>query len=218
MERSQPPHRGPAALPNAIPPSCCGCLYRPVRSAGRGVDRHFCGQRQILHLVCRRIKQHYPALVYYGRWLREAARCLVSGAPIPTWDMSIGYGNDIVTTLSYYVMGDPLNLLAAFVPSQYGEQLLEFLMLLRVYLAGLAFMPFSLHHKNSRFGTLLGAVAYAFSAWTLQTALTEPFFIIRCTASRWCFWGRTISLRAAGPFCTSRPSRWRRCRTSCSFT
>lgn len=124
------------------------------------------------------IKQHYPALVYYGRWLREAARCLVSGAPIPTWDMSIGYGNDIVTTLSYYVMGDPLNLLAAFVPSQYGEQLLEFLMLLRVYLAGLAFMPFSLHHKNSRFGTLLGAVAYAFSAWTLQTALTEPFFII----------------------------------------
>ena len=124
------------------------------------------------------IKQHYPALVYYGRWLREAARCLISGAAIPTWDMSIGYGADVVSTLSYYVMGDPLNLLAAFVPSQYGEQLLEFLMLLRVYLAGLAFLPFSLHHKNSRFGTLLGAVAYAFCAWTVQTALTEPFFIV----------------------------------------
>lgn len=124
------------------------------------------------------IKQHYPALVYYGRWLREAARCLLTGMPIPTWDMSIGYGSDIVTTLSYYVMGDPLNLLAAFVPSQYGEQLLESLMLLRIYLAGLAFLPFSLHHKNSRFGTLLGAVAYAFCAWTVQTALTEPLFII----------------------------------------
>ena len=124
------------------------------------------------------IKQHYPALVYYGRWLREAARCLISGAAIPTWDMSIGYGANVVSTLSYYVMGDPLNLLAAFVPSQYGEQLLEFLMLLRVYLAGLAFLPFSLHHKNSRFGTLLGAVAFSFSDWTLQNTINEPFFII----------------------------------------
>ena len=124
------------------------------------------------------IKQHYPALVYYGRWLREAARCLLTGTAIPTWDMSIGYGADVVGTLSYYVMGDPLNLLAALVPSQYGEQLLEGLMLLRVYLAGLAFLPFSLRHGNSRFGTLLGAVAYAFCAWSIQTALTEPLFII----------------------------------------
>ena len=92
--------------------------------------------------------------------------------------MSICYGADVVTTLSYYVMGDPLNLIAAFVPSQYGEQLLEGLMILRIYLAGLAFMPFSRHHGNSRFGTLLGAVAYAFCAWTIQTALTEPLFII----------------------------------------
>ena len=124
------------------------------------------------------VKQHYPALVYYGRWLREAARCLLTGAAIPTWDMSIGLGADVVGTLSYYVIGDPLNLLAALVPSQYGEQLLEGLMLLRIYLAGLAFLPFSLHHGNSRFGTLLGAVAYAFCAWSLQTALTEPLFII----------------------------------------
>ena len=56
------------------------------------------------------IKQHFPALVYYGRWLRQA---------VPTWDLSIGYGADILTTLSYYVIGDPLNLLAAVVPSQH---------------------------------------------------------------------------------------------------
>lgn len=124
------------------------------------------------------VKQHYPALVYYGRWLRQAARCLLTGAAIPTWDMSIGLGADVVGTLSYYVMGDPLNLLSALVPSQYGEQLLEVLILLRIYLAGLAFLPFSLHHGNSRFGTLLGAVSYAFCAWAIQTALIEPLFLI----------------------------------------
>lgn len=124
------------------------------------------------------IKQHFPALVYYGRWLRQAARCLLTGQAVPTWDLSIGYGADILTTLSYYVIGDPLNLLAALVPSQHIELLLEFLMLFRGWLAGLAFMAYSLYHRNSRFGTLLGMVAYTFCGWFVQTALTEPFFII----------------------------------------
>lgn len=64
------------------------------------------------------LKQHYPFLVYYGRWLRQAVRCVLTGAAMPTWDFSIGYGADIITTLSYYGLGDPLDLLAAFVPGR----------------------------------------------------------------------------------------------------
>lgn len=82
------------------------------------------------------LKQHYPFLVYYGRWLRQAARCVLTGAAVPTWDFSIGYGADIITTLSYYGLGDPLDLLAAFVPGRWTEQLLEGLIVLRLYLAG----------------------------------------------------------------------------------
>ena len=81
------------------------------------------------------LKQHYPFLVYYGRWLRQAARCVLTGAAVPTWDFSIGYGADIITTLSYYGLGDPLDLLAAFVPGRWTEQLLEGLIVLRLYLA-----------------------------------------------------------------------------------
>ena len=51
------------------------------------------------------LKQHYPFLVYYGRWLRQAVRCVLTGAAMPTWDFSIGYGADIITTLSYYGLG-----------------------------------------------------------------------------------------------------------------
>ena len=40
------------------------------------------------------LKQHYPFLVYYGRWLRQAARCVLTGAAVPTWGFSIGYGAD----------------------------------------------------------------------------------------------------------------------------
>lgn len=124
------------------------------------------------------LKQHYPFLVYYGRWLRQAARCVLTGAAMPTWDFSIGYGADIITTLSYYGLGDPLDLLAAFVPGRWTEQLLEGLIVLRLYLAGLAFMAFSRRHGNSRFGTLLGALAYVFSAWPIQAGLIEPVFLV----------------------------------------
>ena len=124
------------------------------------------------------LKQHYPFLVYYGRWLRQAARCVLTGAAVPTWGFSIGYGADIITTLSYYGLGDPLDLLAAFVPGRWTEQLLEGLIVLRLYLAGLAFMAFSRRHGNSRFGTLLGALAYVFSAWPIQAGLIEPVFLV----------------------------------------
>ena len=35
---------------------------------------------------------------------------------IPIFDFNIGFGDDIVNTLSYYVMGDPFALLSVFVP------------------------------------------------------------------------------------------------------
>lgn len=121
-------------------------------------------------------KQHYIALMYYGRWLRGAAKALLTGAAIPTFDFCIGYGADIVSTLSYYCIGDPLALLSALVPSQYTEQLLLFIIILRLYLARLAFMAYSRYHGNGRFGTLLGALAYAFCAWGVHLAGVQPNF------------------------------------------
>ena len=43
------------------------------------------------------------------------------------WDMNIGYGSDILTTLHYYVIGDPLTLLSVFVPADKTEVLYEVL-------------------------------------------------------------------------------------------
>lgn len=63
-------------------------------------------------------------------------------------------------------------------PGRWTEQLLEGLIVLRLYLAGLAFMAFSRRHGNSRFGTLLGALAYVFSAWPIQAGLIEPVFLV----------------------------------------
>ena len=69
------------------------------------------------------ISQHYTALAYYGRYLRRIFGTLVTQhkLSIPMWDMSIGYGADIITTLNYYVLGDPFALLAILCPIEQTE-------------------------------------------------------------------------------------------------
>ena len=67
------------------------------------------------------IAQHYVGFVYYGVYLRKIIKSLLAGSlVIPQFDLSIGMGNDIFTSLHYYGIGDPLNLVSALVPSKYA--------------------------------------------------------------------------------------------------
>lgn len=68
----------------------------------------------------------------------------------------MGYGADILTTLHYYTIGDPLNLLSALVLPQYTEYLYNFLILLRMYLAGAAFSAYCLYRGRTHAAALLG--------------------------------------------------------------
>lgn len=60
------------------------------------------------------LRQHYIALLYFGRWGRAVLSNLWAchGLVVPMWDFTIGYGADVLTTFNYYVIGDPLNLLS----------------------------------------------------------------------------------------------------------
>ena len=124
--------------------------------------------------------QHYTALVYYGRFLRSIVKSVLINHEfvIPEWEFALGEGGDIVNTLHYYVIGEPLNLLSVFVPSGYTYFLYSFLMIFRIYLAGLSFslLCFGTEIKNY-FAVLAGAVAYSFSGWALLCVCLHPFFI-----------------------------------------
>lgn len=126
------------------------------------------------------VTQHFNALVYYRSWLREILRTLFveHRLEIPLWDLKIGYGSDILTTLHYYAYGDPLNLLSVFVPkTEWMDEFYTLLILLRVYLAGLAFSYFCFQRGEKRFPVLLGALLYAFSFWTIYAAVRHPYFM-----------------------------------------
>ena len=125
------------------------------------------------------LTQHYNALVYIGNWGRSILRTLITEhrLSIPLWDFSIGYGSDVLTTLHYYVIGDPLNLLSILTPARYAEVLYGALAVLRMYLAGLSFSCFCFQMKQGRTGVLAGSLAYAFCGYALSLAAMHPYFI-----------------------------------------
>lgn len=67
-------------------------------------------------------------------------QCFFGHFTLPMFDFSIGMGEDILTTLNFYGMGDPLTLLSVFVPKQRMEMFYDFLVAFRMYLAGLTFI------------------------------------------------------------------------------
>ena len=126
------------------------------------------------------VTQHFNALLYYRSWLREILRTVFveHRLEIPLWDLKIGYGSDILTTLHYYAYGDPLNLLSVFVPKEaWMDEFYSFLILLRIYLAGLSFSFFCFQRQEKKMAVLMGALLYAFSFWTIFAAVRHPYFM-----------------------------------------
>lgn len=123
--------------------------------------------------------QHFNFLAYYGEWLRNILKNIfvLHTFSIPEYDLSIGLGGDIATTLNYYVLGDPLNLLAVFVPARFTEFLYTILIIIRLYLSGIAFYLYCRYHGYESDRILPGTLIYTFSFYSLACAILHPFFI-----------------------------------------
>lgn len=124
--------------------------------------------------------QHFKALVYYSQWLRAGARSLLVEHRLhfPTWDFALGQGADVLTTLHYYAIGDPLNLLSALVPTRWMVHFYDIMILLRIYLSGLFFSLYCFQMKKQNgMAVLAGALSYAFCDFVLFAGVQHPYFI-----------------------------------------
>lgn len=122
--------------------------------------------------------QHYNSLVYYSSYLKGIVRTLFTEHrfEIPMLDMSVGLGSDILTTFHYYCIGDLLYLLAAFVPETKIEYFHSFLIIFRMYLAGLSFSAFAFEHGKRDKAVMAGALLYAFSGYMLIPGIRHIMF------------------------------------------
>lgn len=130
--------------------------------------------------------QHYTALCYYAKYLREIVKTLLfeHKLVIPEWSFSIGYGSDILTTLHYYVIGDPFNILSVLVPLRFMPYYYSFMILFRLYCAGAAFSAYGLktmhwrQQKTDRhYAVLAGALVYVFGLYGMTAGISHPYFI-----------------------------------------
>ena len=139
-------------------------------------------------------RQHLRALAYYGKWLRGNLWHLLHDHSLTTqaWSFGLGYGSDVLTTLHYYCIGEPLTALTVFVPERFTKYYFEFLILLRPYLAGLSFSAYAeymigrkqIHGAGSctttssgSFPILCGSLCYVFSGTVLYLGMLHPFFV-----------------------------------------
>ena len=124
--------------------------------------------------------QHVIALSYYGQWLRQIVRSIFieHTFTFPMWNFTIGYGGDVLTTFNYYVIGDPLNLLSVAVPTRFTEFLYAFLILVRMYLAGVFFMYYTRERGVRGNGRVIGAIIYVFCVYAIHSGVRHPFFIL----------------------------------------
>lgn len=124
--------------------------------------------------------QHVIALSYYGQWLRQIVRSIFieHTFTFPMWNFTIGYGGDVLTTFNYYVIGDPLNLLSVAVPTRFTEFLYAFLILVRMYLAGVFFMYYTRERGVRGNGRVIGSIIYVFCVYAIHSGVRHPFFIL----------------------------------------
>lgn len=105
--------------------------------------------------------QYYPFFIYEGQWIRGMVANLFGGDGfvVPLWEWCSGYGVDIPTTFDVFL--DPLNLVSAITPVAVSEWVFQLLVVVRLYLAGLAFVFYCRTRGENRTGTVLGALLYA---------------------------------------------------------
>ena len=125
--------------------------------------------------------QHYKAIIYYGRWLRTIFRNIFieHKLQIPAYTFGLGYGSDILTTLHYYVIGDPLCFLSVFVPDKCMKLFYEICIVLRHYIAGITFSVLCFYRKKGTDAAVLtGSITYVFCTFTLEYANVHPYYML----------------------------------------
>ncbi|KRM94926.1 hypothetical protein FC19_GL000027 [Liquorilactobacillus aquaticus DSM 21051] len=122
-------------------------------------------------------QQHLPLLQEYQQLLRSFLHHPLQD--LPQWSWKLGIGGDIFQVYSYYVLGDFFSYLTLLFPASKIVFAYQFLIVIRLYCAGMAFCFFASHFKKLTHPVIItGALVYIFNAFLLYSNIAQPFFTI----------------------------------------
>jgi len=119
------------------------------------------------------IAQHYPIMHEFQHLLHHGGLGSLTG-----WSWTFGIGADKLTTLAYYVLGDPFAYLLALLPTKMLEAGYGWMVIARLYVSGLAIIPLAKQYHFRPSSQWLGALAYAFTGYSLMVGVHHPFFLL----------------------------------------
>ena len=120
--------------------------------------------------------QHYLVFKDYLSMWRGFLSHPTEGFPF--WDWHIGLGADVIASYGYYVIGDPFVYLGLLFPEGMTELAYHVLILVRVYVVGLAFLAFCRQMKIKTPGALFGSILYTFTFYVVLNVVRHPFFLL----------------------------------------
>lgn len=117
------------------------------------------------------IDNNYPMFIYVGRWWRELIKNFTvrHTFEIPMWDMSIGFGADIITSLGngFNNFYNPFYIISALFPADKSETAFKLVLILQMFFSGVSFSAMAYHKKKDFNAVLIGALCYVFSSNTI---------------------------------------------------
>lgn len=117
--------------------------------------------------------QYYLHMIHMRRYLRDFFSGLFHGNPhVTLYEFTLGMGDDILGVVRMH----PLDLLCVFVPESFMAQFYSFVILLRLYLAGVAFSAYCRYRKADSRAILAGAVVYLSGGFAIRRVTMHPFF------------------------------------------
>jgi uncharacterized membrane protein YfhO len=117
------------------------------------------------------IAQHYPVMIYIGRMMKNFIYAIFHHQKFvfPMVDWTVGMGENTIASLNYYGLGDVFYCLTAFVSEDNMPYFFSFLLYLRIFLGGVAFIAMcnEINPNKSTFSYVVGAFSYCFSGFAL---------------------------------------------------
>ncbi len=115
------------------------------------------------------LNQHFITLKYF--------KSLLQNLSINTFTWNIGFGLDMFSNLSYYIIGDIFSYISAFVPNNLLKYLYFILIPIRLYFVGLSFLLYSKYKNKLSTSSVVGSIIYTFCGFALISSIRHPYFI-----------------------------------------
>ena len=121
--------------------------------------------------------QHLPLLVDFRQMLVKFIHH-PSLDNLPQWSWHFGLGSNTFPIYSYYLLGDIFAYLVLLFPASKIIFAYQFLIILRLYCAGLSFCWCASHLKLKDQAIISGTLVYLFNAFLLYSNIAQPFFTL----------------------------------------